>query len=446
MKIVIAGAGDIGFHLASLLSFEDQDIALIDMDQEVLDYSNGHLDVLTVRGDCTKIKILERAGVREAELFIAVTTSEKTNLITAILAKKMGAKQTIARVRNEEYLAQNVRSTFQDLGIDSLISPSQIAAREIQRLVERVSLTDIFEFEGGKIDVLGATLRDDSVFVNKTIAEIDALKPEISFKPIAILRGHRTLVPKPNTVLLRNDHIYFITAKECIDDLVDLLSERKEEVKNVMIIGDTVLAMETAKLLEDKYQVVLVNPNKESSKEMAEDLSDTLVIHGNPSQVELLREEGLGRMDAFIALTKNSEINIVTSLTAKNNGVRKTIAQVENVEYTHISQDIGVDTLINKKIIAANNIFRYVRKGQIEAITSLHGVNAEIIEFVINKNNQLTRKPLKKLHFPEESLIGGVIRGQEPLIPDENFQLQLNDKVIVFAMPEAIARVEKLFR
>lgn len=212
-----------------------------------------------------------------------------------------------------------------------------------------------------------------------------------------------------------------------------------------MILGGTDLGIATAKRLEDEYNVTLIEKDKERCKRISEQLNNSLIINGEPSNIELLEEEGLSRMDAFIALSDNSETNIIASLTAKNHGVYKTIAQVENKEYIHISQNIGVDTLINKKLIAANNIFRFVRKGQVEAITSLHGVDAEIIEFVVHKSNQITKKPLKELHFPKTALIGGVIRGEETLIPDGEFQLQLEDKVIIFALPEAINKLEKLF-
>ena len=213
-----------------------------------------------------------------------------------------------------------------------------------------------------------------------------------------------------------------------------------------MIVGGTDLGLTTAKLLEKEYNVTLIEKKKETCKMLIEDLHNTLVVNADPNNVELLQEEGLARMDVFIALTPNSETNIITSLMADKNGVRKTIALVDNIDYTHISQNIGVDTIINKKLIAANNIFRYVRKGNIEAITSLHGVNAEVIEFSINKSNRLTKFPLKSLHFPEKAVIGGVIRGEESIIPDGEFQLNIDDKVIVFALPEAISKVESLFR
>jgi trk system potassium uptake protein TrkA len=446
MRIVIAGAGDVGFHLAELLAYEDKDIVLIDTDQDVLDYASTHLDVLSIRGDSASPQILKKAGVEKANLFLAVTTSEKTNLVAATLAKKLGARQTIARVNSPEYLKEEHRDMFRELGIDTLISPQELAAAEIVRLVEQCSFTDIFEFEKGKIALTGITLDEYSQLVNVPLSNFDKFCPHEKVRPIAILRGHKTIIPRGDTVLKRGDHVYFITKNEHIDDINTLVGRRKVNLKNVMIIGGTPLALSTALRLESKYNVTLIERSKEVCKELSEQLQHTLIIHGDASNIGLLEEEGISRMDAFIALSPNSETNIIASLTAKNFGVYKTIAQVENKEYTHISQNIGVDTLINKKLIAANNIFRFVRQGRIEAITSLHGVDAEVIEFVVTKNNQLTKKNLRDLHFPKTALIGGVIRGDESLIPNGDFRLEVNDKVIVFALPEAIGKVEQLFR
>ncbi len=446
MKIVIAGAGDVGFHLAELLAYEDKDIVLIDTDQDVLDYASTHLDVLTIKGDSGSPTVLERADMERANLFLAVTTSEKTNLMSAILAKKLGARQTIARVNNVEYLSEENREMFRELGIDTLISPQELAAAEIARLVQQCSFTDIFEFENGKIALAGITLEEGSRLVNVPLSDFKQFCTVDNVRPIAVLRGHQTIIPHGDTVLRRGDHVYFITKRANIDELNELVGKRKVKLKNVMIIGGTSLALATAKRLENDYNVTLIEKDKDVCKELADELKNTLIIHGDPSNINLMEEEGLSRMDAFIALTPNSETNIIASLTAKNFGVYKTIAQVENKEYTHISQNIGVDTLINKKLIAANNIFRFVRKGRIEAITSLHGVDAEVIEFVVTKSNQLTRKNLRELHFPQTALIGGVIRGEESLIPNGDFRLEVNDRVIVFAMPEAIGKVEQLFR
>jgi trk system potassium uptake protein TrkA len=446
MKIIIAGAGDVGFHLAELLSFENQDIILIDTNQEVLDYAATHLDVLALRGDSSSMDVLEQANVQQAGLLLAVTTSEKTNMITAILAKRMGAKRTIARVRSGEYLEDDKNEIFKDLGIDALISPQQLAAKEIHRLVAQCSFTDVFEFEDGKINLVGFTINELSPLVNVRIRDLDEMSHGIDLNVIAILRGNHTIMPEGETILRLGDHVYFITKREQITKLEETVGIQRRKVRKVMILGGTQLGLITAKLLEQEYSVTLIEADKERCKELAEQLDSTLIINGRASNIELMEEEGLNNMDAFIALTPNSETNIIASLTAKNHGVFKTIAQVENKEYIHLSQRIGVDTLINKKLIAANNIFRYVRKGRIEAITSMQGVDAEVIEFVVHKKNRLTRTPIAKLHLPSTALIGGVVRGDESLIPDGDFVLQVNDKVIVFALPEAISRLEKLFR
>ncbi|THH36436.1 Trk system potassium transporter TrkA [Neolewinella litorea] len=446
MNIVIAGAGDVGFHLAELLVTENQNITLIDNDQDVLDYAGSHLDVLTVRGDATSLSTLETARVRNADLHLAVTTSEQTNMMSAILAKKLGAGRVIARVDNEEYLESENQQTVCSLGIDQLISPRQLAALEIERLVKKCSFTDIYEFEDGKLSLVGITLDSNSPLVGSKLSEIEGLNQRDQLQLIAILRGHQTLIPRGQTELRRNDHIYFITKPEHTKLVERFVGKQPVKVTNAMIMGGTDLAIATARRLQRHYQVTIVENDKARCKYINEMLDNVLVVKGDYTNFDLLEEEGLSRMDAFMALTENSETNIIACLTAHNHGVYKTIAQVENKEYVHISQNIGVDTLINKKLLAANDIFRYVRKGNVEAITSLQGVDAEVIEFVIRKSNQLTRKPLRDLHFPDTALIGGIIRGEETIIPNGSSQLELNDRVIVFAKPQAIRRLEELFR
>jgi trk system potassium uptake protein TrkA len=445
MKIVIAGAGDVGFHLASLLASEHHDIVLLDTNRDVLEYASTHLDVLALEGDATSITSLEKADIRRAEMFLAVTTSESSNIVSCIIAKKMGVPHTVARVKNEEYLEDAQRLAFNELGVDRLFSPVKLATQEIERLVQLCEVTDNFEFEGGKIDLIGVTLDDSSSFVNKTIKEIDFQHPELVFRPIAILRGHDTIIPRSGTVLKRSDHVYFITQKKDVEKLLKIIGKELTKIKKVMILGGTELALRTAKVLEKNYQVSIVDNDKTRCKILTQSLNRSLVIKGDPSNIELLREEGLKEIDAFIALTPNAEINIITSLMAENEGVFKTIASVDNSVYTHISQNIGVDTLINKKLIAANNVFRYVRKGKVEAITSLHGVRAEIIEYIVPEGAIITKVKLRELKFPAQALIGGVIRDEATIIPDGNFQLIPDDKVIVFAMPEAISKVESLF-
>ena len=446
MKIVIAGAGDLGFHLAKLLSDEKQDIVLIDTNQEVLDYAAHHLDVYTLKGDASSVAILRQADAGDANMVLAMTTSEKTNLVTAILAKKMGAGQTIARVNSSEYLEKAQRTTFKELGVDRLISPQHLAAQEIERLLRQCELTDIFEFEGGTINLIGFAIDENTPEQFKTVGELLKSYTDEQFKPVAILRKRETIIPREYTRLLNKDHLYFLAGKDQIESILKAVGKTHIKVRNVMILGGTALAYHTAKLLEEKYRVTIVEGNKEQCKLLAERLEHALIIKADPSNIEVLKEEGLAEMDAFIALTPNSETNIITSLMAESAGVYKTIALVDNTDYTHISQNIGVDTLINKKLIAANNVFRFVRKGKIEAITSLHGVEAEIIEYIVHRNNRLTKKPLKEQHFPDNTLIGAVIRDKECIIPTGEFQLNVDDKVIIFAMPDSLGKLDQIFR
>jgi len=446
LKIIIAGAGALGFHLAKLLSKENQDITLIDTDEEVITNVGRHLDVMTIRGDASSITILEQAKVEKAQLYIAVTTSEKTNLLLTILAKQLGAKKTIARINNPEYLEEDQKERFKQLGVDVLISPQLLAAQEIERLLRRASFTDLYEFGDGQMSVVGFTLDATCRLINHTIKQINTFNDNFSFRGIALLRGHKTIIPTGDTILRKGDHLYIVTHNEFLDAAMDFAGKQLKPVKNVMIIGGTSLALRTAQLLEDNYHVTMVLNDKEMGEKFLEFLNKSMVIQADPGNIEALKEEGMEKMDAFIALTPNSETNIITSLTAQESGVYKTIASVDNINYIHISQNIGIDTIINKKLIAANNIFRFVRKGKIEAIASLHGVDAEMILFEIHKKNRLLKCPIRDLRLPERSIIAGIIRGENSYIPSGDFWFEINDKVIVLALPEAIGQVEKIFK
>lgn len=446
MRIIIAGGGEVGYHIAELLSYEFHQITLIDIDQESLDNAFNNLDVLPVKGDAASRSVLSQADIAKADLYMSVTTSEHTNLVSAILAKKMGAKKTIARVENPEFMDEDQLKVFNELGVDTMISPNYLVAMAIKRLLKQTALTNIFEFEDGKLSLIGITVSERSFMAGKNILHIDELVPDFSFRPIAILRGNTTLSPRGTTIVRPRDHIYLMTKEDEIDQVSAFAGQMNKDVKNVMILGGGEIARLTAKILEPIYNITIVESDKEACKMLLETLTKSLVIKADPTDFEVLKEEGLEEMDALIALLPNSESNIIVSLMTEELRYIKTVALVDNVEYIRLSQNIGVDTLINTKLIAANDIFRFVRKGDIEAVTSLHGVNAEIIEFTVTRTGSVTRRPLNRLNFPPKALVAGVIRNETGHIPDGDFQLQLGDKVIVFAQPEAIGKVEKMFR
>ncbi|EIM77548.1 potassium transporter peripheral membrane component [Nitritalea halalkaliphila LW7] len=446
MKIVIAGAGDMGYHLAQQLAAEDaNDITIIDENKDTLDYVGTHLDILTVLGDATSIAILRRAAVQEADLFMAVTTSEKTNMLSTMLAKQLGAKNVISRVRIHDYLEEKNQGIFANLGVDKLISPTMLCSEEIVRMIENATFTEVFEFEEGKFNIVGITLDQYSKLVNRRIADMGNEPIFKDIRIIAIVRDQRTIIPRGSTYIRNNDHIFFISSKQANASILELLGQKKVDISNIMIIGGDDMAYTTALKLEKEYNVTLVHKEKERCKWLAEQLNDTLVIHGDYRNIELLLEEGLEQMQAFIALTESSETNIITSLSAKNHKVYKAIAHVDTREYIHISHSIGVDSLINKKLVAANQITRFLRKGSVEAVSGIYGVDAEFVQYSISKGGRMTRKPLKALNFPDSAIIAGIIRGEQVFIPDGEFRCEAEDKVIVFALPAAKSALEKIF-
>lgn len=445
MKVVIAGAGDVGFHLARLLADEAQDIVIIDENEDILNYAQSHLDVMTLNGDSTSLKTLRDADTKNADLVVAATHSEQTNIITAVLAKKMGATKTIARITKNEYLQPGVANDFKNVGIDELFSPRQLASREIFRLIHQSSFTDMFEFEEGKFTLVGILVDESCKLLNQSIRSGRYLDPDCESKVIAIQRQNETIIPNPETTFHLNDHIYFLATKSGIDRILNITGKQQVKIKNIMILGGSLIGQMTATLLEKSYNVKIIEKDKDKCQKLAEMFSNTLILNADGNNVEDLEEEGLDEMDAFIALTGNSETNIITSLVAKNHGVKKTIALVENIDYIHLSQNIGVDTLINRKLIAANHIFKHIRKGMVRAITSIHGVDAQVIEYEVGMSSKITEKPINQLGLQEGIVIAGVIRGDQSILPTKDFQIQAKDKIIILAKPELISKVEKFF-
>ncbi|WP_242085626.1 Trk system potassium transporter TrkA [Aestuariivivens sediminis] len=448
MKIIIAGAGEVGFHLAKLLSYESQEITLIDPNKHNLVYAETHLDIKVLNGDATSIRLLKEAKVATAELFIAVTSSQTTNITACVLAKQLGAKKTIARISNTEFINYKDEVGFTKFGIDELISPEQLAAKEIELLLNQSVFNDTYEFEGGALTMLGLNLTQNAQIVGKSVKEAAKLIPNVHFVPIAIQRygSHLTTIPRGNTVFLEGDHVVFITSKGGDDELCRLAGLFKTEIKNVMILGGGRIGRKTAKsLTHGRFNIKVVENNKERAFELADRLPNTLIINADGRNVELLEEENIEDMDAFIAVTGNSETNIISSLMAKSKGVKKTIALVENIDYFELSHSIGIDTLINKKLLAANSIFRYIRKGDVVAMTKLSSMDAELLEFVVKPKSKISERVIKELNFPLTAIIGGVIRNGQGMLALGDFKIEAGDRVVVCCLPESIKKVESFF-
>lgn len=448
MKIIIAGAGEVGFHLAKLLSYESQDITLIDTNKASLVYADNHLDIRVLKGDATSISILRDAQVEKSDLVIGVTSSETTNITLCMLAKQMGSNKTIARISNTEFMDYREQIQFSALGIDELISPEELAATEIQLLMNQSAFNDTYEFENGALIMVGISLPKDAPFIGKSVKEAANIFPELHFMPIAMQRKGTqfTLIPRGDTIFKEDDQVYFITDKKGVDELYKLTGKKKEALKNVMILGGSKVGFKAARdLCGNKFNVKLIEKNKEKAFDLADMLPNALVINGDGRNVELLEEESLDSMDAFIAVTGNSETNIMSCLVAKSKNIKKTIALVENMDYFQLSQSIGIDTLINKKLLAANNIFRYIRRGEVVAITRLNNLNVEILEFIVKSGSRVNGKVIKELDFPRNAIIGGVIRDGKGMVTLGDFEILEGDRVVVCCLPESIRKIERLF-
>ncbi len=450
MKIIIAGAGDVGFHLAKLLSHEAQDIIIIDADKENLQRIESHLDVIALKGDVTSFITLREANVDKADIFIAVTQDQNTNLTAAVIAKKSGAKKSIARINNPEYLLRENSLNFQRMGIDSLISPETLAAKEIDELINEAGFNEYFAFEGGLLKMSGSVLDEHSILLNKTVKEVAEQEHQnrTDFTPIAIIRkdSQDIIVPRGDTVYKLGDQVYFLLLGDASQHIYKILGKTKIDLKKIMILGGGKIGKATAESLsKSNHRVTLIEKDPVKAFDLADNLSNTLIIQGDGRDSELLEDESIEEMDAFVAVTARSETNIMSCLLAKSKGVKKTIALVENMDYIHLSQMIGIDAFINKKFLAANNIVRFIRKGEVLALTHLSNFDAELLEFKVTQNAKITNDIIRNIEFPREAIIAGIVRNGKGYIPLGDFQIQTNDRVVVLALPTVLSKVESLF-
>lgn len=446
MDIIIAGAGEVGYHLAKQLSNENHDITVIDIDGTSLDRVNSVMDVLTITGSSTSLRILKKAHCEKMDLLVSVTSSESINVNTAILAKKLGAKKTIARVENAEYVSKENQTVFKEIGIDHLIYPEELAAFELVKLIQRAAATDIIEFENGKLSLIGLKLDANLPVIRKTIQEIAHTIDEVSFRVVAVHRGIRTIIPTGTDILLPNDQIFVITTPEGIEKIIKLVGKDQTKLNNIMFLGGGKIGRIAAKLLENNINIKMIDSDMDKAVDLADYLEKTLVIQGDGRDLDLLAQEGIVDMDGFVAVTNDAETNIITALMAKHLGVTKTIALVDNVDYIPLTQTIGLDSLINKKLIAATNILKFIRKANIISIATLQGIDAEVMEYVAQPNSTVTKKLVKDLKFPQNAIIGGYIRDGKSFISVGNSQIEVNDRVVVFSLPGSIHSVEKLFK
>lgn len=446
MQIVIAGAGAVGAHLANWLSNEAHAITIIDHDHDTLTNIDHNVDAITLEGEVTDFEVLKRARVDEADLFISVTSVEEANILSAIYAKKLGAKKTIARISQMQYLTDDETLNIKDFGIDELISPESLAAREVRHLINTNAASESIEFENGKINLLGLDIESDAAIVGKTMAEIAEMSSARDYVVVAIRRGQDTIIPKGDTRVESKDHLFVITHNEGMEQVLEVTGRRKIRINDIMIIGGSRTGRHLARKLSRNFHVKLVEEDPEKAEEIASAFPEVMVLNFDGTDVEKLEEEGLHNTDVLVAVTGNSETNVLTCLVAKDRGVQKTIAMVENIEYLSLTQSIGIDSLINKKLAAANFIYRYIRSGDFVTLSTIHGIDSEVMEFNVSNHCAVTKKAIKDIGLPKGALIGGIIRANQGLIPKGDFLIQPGDKVVVFAKTDCAKKLSQFFR
>lgn len=447
MKIIIAGAGAVGTHLAKLLSREYQDCTLIDDDEERLGSIDSDYDVMAMLGSPTSIKALKDAGAEHADLFVAVTPDESCNMNSCILAHALGAKKTVARIDNYEYLAPNLESFFKNLGIDSLIYPEVLAAIDINNGLKMSWVRQRWDVHGGALVMLGVKLRESCEILNRPLKELCG--PDDPYHIVAIKRGDETIIPGGNDELHVDDQAYFMTKQEDIP-VVRKLSGKNQyaDIKNVIIMGGSKTAVRAALTIPDSMHVKIIEMNEKRCERLNQLLADvnTMVIHGDGRDTNLLIEEGIENTQAFVALTENAEANILACLTAKRLGVKKTIAMVENLDYVSMAEELDIGTIINKKTIAAGHIYQMMLDADVTNMRSLMMVDSDVAEFVAAQGSPVTKRPVKDLRLPAGVTIGGLVRHNVGMLVNGNSQIEAGDTVMVFCHEHNLNKVEKFFK
>ena len=443
MKIVIAGAGEVGTHLAKMLSKDEHDIILFDEAQDKLDDISAALDVLTISGGAISISDLKQAGVTNCDLFIGVTPYEDRNIVACQLAKHLGAKKTIARIDNQEFLFSPNRDYFKSLGIDELIYPEHLAAKEIVTNIKQTSMRQIFEFSGGKLVLFAVKIREHAAILGIPLKDLH--NDVGDFVIVAIARDSETLVPHGDDLIMVDDLVFFVAKPTSVESILQKAGKEKFVIKNVMILGGSRIAMKTALRLGDGFNIKIIEQNKERALKVTSKVGNALVIHGDGRDLELLRSEGIEQMDAFIAVTGNSETNILSCQLAKKMGVKRTIAEVENIDYIDFAEKIGIGGVINKKLLAASYIYRYTMNADVSHVKCLTATDAEALEFTAREGSKVTKSIISKLDFPKEATIGGFIRNDQGYIASGSSQINAGDKVVVFTRPGALKKLSKFF-
>ncbi len=446
MRIVIVGAGEVGYHVAERLSNEQHDVVVVDLESERLEYVASRLDVAVVEGSGTSPAVLDRAGIEKSGLLLAVTNLDEANLVSCMSARHVRGLITIARVSNPDFYGDQRNLRPARFGVDVLINPERELALETMRLLQSTAATDIAVFAGGAVQFVGLTVTDQAPIAGRRLADVGAEQGDRPLLTVALERDGATIVPSGDTQVQSGDHLYVVAATGEIPLALELCGYERSTLKRVMIAGGSVEAFYLAQLLEQHgVQATLVITERPRAQELAERLDRALILHGDATDAELLELEGVGGMDAFVALTEEDDTNILSSLIAKHAGTKQVITLVNKSQYVPLARRIGLDAAVSPRLSAANAILRYVRSGSITRVATFKGSDAEAIAFTVPTDSPLVGRPLAEIDFPDGSIVAAIVRGTGVRVPRGRDVLEAGDTAIVFALPDAVQAVTKLF-
>lgn len=444
MKIIIAGAGEVGTHLAKLLAQEQQDIVLMDPDEERLKFANSYMEILSMEGNPTSLHDLEEAGIKDADLFISVTPEETTNLTSCMLAANLGARKTFARINNYEYLLPKNKEFFEKLGINTMIYPEMLAAKEIVSAIKRPWSRQYWELFGGALVLVGVKVRENAPIVDTRL--MDLVNDKKLYHIVAIKRNNDTIIPNGTDRIEPGDILFFTTTRDHVADVQRYAGKRNPEMKKVVIMGGSRIAIRAAQYLPGHIRIKIIERDKEKSYQIAETVpGNALVINGDARDTDLLIQEGIKDTDAFIAVTDNSSTNILACLAAKRFGVYKTIALVENLDYIALAEKMDIGTVINKKLIAASHIYQFLLDADVTNVKCLTFADAEVAELVARPGSRITKKPVKDLKLPKDMTLGGLLRNGEAVMIKGDTVIEPYDHVMVFCLDSAMRKLEDYF-
>lgn len=448
MKILIIGAGAVGFNIAKQLSKEGHDISVIDENPKLVRQVSENLDVFVVAGNGTSPSVLESAGVREADMVLAVTTSDEVNIIVCILASQYGNGKIIriARIRNSEFTNNDSLFKQNSFCVDHMINPEQIIVESIIKIIEAPGATFAVDFPIGNVILRGFHVPEDAPLVGKNFSELEGIEYTDSFLIVYVQRNDEMIIPTHSTEILPNDNIFVLISKAGLPYFLPMVNRRADEVEKVIIYSASRTGLQLAKALENSpIAVTIIEPEKDKAEMAAADLKNALVLHGDATEIDVLKDAAVEITDIFIALSENEQTNLLASLLAKKHGAKKTIVLTNDTALAHIINQVDVDVVVNPRLVTASAILQHIRRGQILSIAKLGDSEVEAIELVAEDGSEIVKKPLRKIRFPKKSILGAVVRNDTILLPKGIDAIHPGESVVVFTLPDAIERVQALF-